>query len=289
MIGKLEELLNSININIHEVNLENLYLYAAITKEEDINKESLINFFGENLYKPNKDGEYLTHILCSHAFIGSLNFTKTTKLFSFIYELINPNLPGKNSCSSIMEFIVCSLDRLELNTASYLKYLLNLHYLNNYDIFYSDIYGYELSVYLLTAFILGNSQIMLLFNNETEVSYDLKSLFVQPNNASLNMHVEFIRRYNERGNPRDVLHGREIVKTIELFKQIKEKRGFSCYPDYPYVYLDEDWECNWECNDETIENLFNIKRSKRKSLYECFGAENRKVLELTKGGENIND
>ena len=78
MIGKLEELLNSININIHEVNLENLYLYAAITKEEDINKESLINFFGENLYKPNKDGEYLTHILCSHAFIGSLNFTKTT-------------------------------------------------------------------------------------------------------------------------------------------------------------------------------------------------------------------
>lgn len=288
MIGKLEELLNSININIHEVNLENLYLYAAITKEEDINKESLINFFGENLYKPNKDGEYLTHILCSHAFIGSLNFIKTTKLFSFIYELINPNLPGKNSCSSIMEFIVCSLDRLELNTSSYLKYLLNLHYLNNYDIFYSDIYGYELSVYLLTAFALGSSEIMLLFNNETEVSYDLKSLFAHPNNISLNMHVEFIGRCNERCDPRDVLHGKEMEKSIELFKQIKESRDFTCYPDYPYTELDEDWEWSWEYNNETIENLFEIKRCKRESLYKCFSTENRKVLELTKGG-NIND
>ena len=167
MNNKLEELLNGTNSNTHnyDTNLDNLYLYAAITEPKSINKESLINFFGDNLYKPNKEGDYLTHLLCRNAFIGSLSHEKTTKLFSFIYELISPNLPGKTTCSSIMEFIICSLERLEIKVEDYLAYLLNLHYLNKYDFSYQDSYGYNISVYFLLAFVLIKKDIIKLFKS----------------------------------------------------------------------------------------------------------------------------
>ena len=222
MNNKLEELLNKTNSNAlnYDVNSDNLYLYAAITEPKSINKESLINFFGDNLYKPNKEGDYLTHLLCRNAFIGSLSHEKTTKLFSFIYELISPNLPGKTTCSSIMEFMICSLDRLEIKVEDYLAYLLNLHYLNKYDFSCQDSYGYNLSVYFLIPFILGNPDVMKVVS-KNKVRYNFDDFLGWENGQSKKLYDECIE-YSEYGEPGLINHV-SIDTIIHLYETRKSQ------------------------------------------------------------------
>lgn len=104
----IDEIVNVCNIQTHDyypINFTNLNLYMRLTNINDINKESLENFFGNNLYKKNETQEYLTHVLSRHAFRECLTIEKTTKLYEIIYELISPNLPAwPYGTSSIVEF-----------------------------------------------------------------------------------------------------------------------------------------------------------------------------------------
>ena len=143
----IDEIVNVCNPQTHEyypINFTNLNLYMRLTNINDINKESLENFFGDNLYKRNETQEYLTHVLSRHAFREGLTIEKTTKLYEIIYELINPNLPAwPYGTSSIVEFFFCSLPPLYFKTnieftISFLKFLFRINVKNNFDVNYTD-------------------------------------------------------------------------------------------------------------------------------------------------------
>ena len=273
MNNRLEELLNGTNSNTHnyDVNLDNLYLYAAITEPKNINKESLINFFGDNLYKPNKEGDYLTHLLCRNAFIGSLSLEKTTKLFSFIYELISPNLPGKTTCSSIMEFMICSLDRLEIKVEDYLAYLLNLHYLNKYDFSYQDSYGYNLSVYFLLAFVLIKKDVMKLFRS-SKVLYNFFDFLGCQDGKSKKIYDDTVSfsPYNKQA------YGLNIGAIIDLYKKRKEK-------------FDVDFDSNEKikCNRELIQSNFTEYYQIFSELFESYCVVPKSYSNFLKDNEMI--
>ena len=286
MNDKLEELLNKTNSNAlnYDVNSDNLYLYAAITEPKSINKESLINFFGDNLYKPNKEGDYLTHLLCRNAFIGSLNFEKTTKLFSFIYELISPNLPGKTTCSSIMEFMICSLDRLEIKVEDYLAYLLNLHYLNKYDFSYQDSYGYNLSVYFLIPFILGNPDVVKVVS-ENKVRYNFDDFLGWKNGQSKKLYDECIE-YSKYGEPGSINHV-SIDTIIHLYETRKSqlipnfKLNEKFIKTYNYNELRAMYKEYFDMVDFILDSYSYLSKS-----YSAFIEEEKiMLLKLDKGGK----
>ena len=286
MNNKLEELLNKTNSNAlnYDVNSDNLYLYAAITEPKSINKESLINFFGDNLYKPNKEGDYLTHLLCRNAFIGSLNFEKTTKLFSFIYELISPNLPGKTTCSSIMEFMICSLDRLEIKVEDYLAYLLNLHYLNKYDFSYQDSYGYNLSVYFLIPFILGNPDVVKVVS-ENKVRYNFDDFLGWKNGQSKKLYDECIE-YSKYGEPGSINHV-SIDTIIHLYETRKSqlipnfKLNEKFIKTYNYNELRAMYKEYFDMVDFILDSYSYLSKS-----YSAFIEEEKiMLLKLDKGGK----
>ena len=142
----LERLLNEEKLPnfYHDVNATNFNIYLCQTNVDDINFNTLHDFFGDGLFSPNIQGEYLTNILARSAFNGACNLEKTTKLFFFIYDNINPNYPGKtcNLCS-LMEFILLSYKGLVLTTdkefaLDYFLWLLNKNLEAGFDINYRD-------------------------------------------------------------------------------------------------------------------------------------------------------
>ena len=162
-LGKLlEEGKEQIRLLYHDVNDTNLNIYLCQTSIDDINLNTLCNFFGDGLISPNIQGEYLTNILARNAFKGACNLEKTTKLFSFIYEVINPNYPGKtcNLCS-LMEFVLLSYRGLAIITSNnfafkYFIWLLNNNLKAGFDINYRDsCYNHFLVYCTLTSFQLN--------------------------------------------------------------------------------------------------------------------------------------
>lgn len=160
--------------SIHEVNASNLSIYMASNNVENITKESLQKFFGNNLTHPNKNGEYLTNILACRAFRGSCTIEKTTKLFSFIYEIINPNLPGKTlELCSIIEFLMLSASILTYlgyyydektdsnlnyeNCFDYLEFMLQINIKNGLDLRNRDCLGYSI-IFHLSMFLVVTNQ-----------------------------------------------------------------------------------------------------------------------------------
>lgn len=142
----LERLLNEEKLPnfYHDVNATNFNIYLCQTNVDDINFNTLHDFFGDGLFSPNIQGEYLTNILARSAFKGACNLEKTTKLFSFIYDVINPNYPGKtcNLCS-LMEFVLLSYNGLIITTdkafaLNYFLWLLNKNLEAGFDINYRD-------------------------------------------------------------------------------------------------------------------------------------------------------
>lgn len=143
----------------HDVSDKNLDIYLCQTDAADINLNTLQNFFGDGLFNPNIQGEYLTNILARNAFKGACNLEKTTKLFSFIYEVINPNYPGKTcGLCSLMEFILLSYKGLDIITDgkfafNYFIWLLNKNLESGFDINYRDSsYNHFLVYCTLTSF-----------------------------------------------------------------------------------------------------------------------------------------
>mgnify|MGYP004510455177 FL=1 len=182
------------NDNEHKVNLQNLMTYMAINDINTITKDSLISFFGDNLTKPNKNGEFLTNILACHAFRGSCTIEKTTKLFSFIYEIINPNLPGKTcGLCSLVEFIILSSRILQQNDKyyclekknnklysdneyiSYIEFLLRINIKNGLDLKSADYFGHSVIFYIA---------LICLYGIDSSYFFELKDL-------NLNEYIDF--------------------------------------------------------------------------------------------------
>ena len=126
------------------VNFNSLNMYMHTTKTDEITKESLKYFFGDNIYCPNDDNEYLTHILARNAFRQGLTPGKTVKLFKIIYEMLNPNLPGgrygKASITSLFtDTTTCTLTRHGLEFGlDFLKFIYRINIQNGFDINYTD-------------------------------------------------------------------------------------------------------------------------------------------------------
>ena len=126
------------------VNFNSLNTYMHITKPDEITKESLENFFGDNLYYPNNDNVYLTHILASWAFRQGLTLEKTIKLYKIIYEMLDPNLPGGSygEASITTCFIETTTYMLTRNGLEFgidfLKFIYRMNIQNGFDINYTD-------------------------------------------------------------------------------------------------------------------------------------------------------
>ena len=128
----------------YPVNFNNLNIYVHTTKTDEINKESLESFFGDNLYYPNKSNEFLTHILAVWAFRQGLTPEKTVKLFKIIYEMLDPNLPGGSyGKASITTFFIetttymLARNGLEFGL-DFLKFIYRMNIQNGFDINYTD-------------------------------------------------------------------------------------------------------------------------------------------------------
>lgn len=131
-------------LQYYPVSFNNLNIYMHITKTEEISKESLENFFGDNLYYPNDNNVYLTHILAGCAFRLGLTPEKTVKLFKIIYGMLDPNLPGGHyGKASITAFFTgkttYTLMRHGLEFGlDFLKFIYRMNIQNGFDINYTD-------------------------------------------------------------------------------------------------------------------------------------------------------
>lgn len=125
----IDEIVNVCNIQTHEyypINFTNLNLYMRLTNINDINKESLENFFGNNLYKRNETQEYLTHVLSRHAFREGLTIEKATKLYEIILNkedvIINEHALDKSIYKRYKEMATClnqlTKDSLQIDSDS---------------------------------------------------------------------------------------------------------------------------------------------------------------------------
>lgn len=128
----------------YPVNFNSLNTYMHITKPDEISKESLENFFGDNIYCSNNDNVYLTHILASCAFKQGLTPEKTVKLFKIIYEMLDPNLPGgRYGEASITTFFtetttyMLTRNGLEFGL-DFFKFIYRMNIQNGFDINYTD-------------------------------------------------------------------------------------------------------------------------------------------------------
>lgn len=143
----IEEIVSMEETKKHQyypVDFNNLNIYMRTTKTDEISKESLESFFGDNLYYPNKDNEFLTHILAGLAFRQGLTPEKTVKLFKIIYEMLDPNLPGRcyGKASITMFFTKTTtymLTRYGLEFGlDFLKFIYRINIQNGFDINYTD-------------------------------------------------------------------------------------------------------------------------------------------------------
>lgn len=143
----IEEIVSMEETKKHQyypVNFNNLNIYMRTTKPDEISKESLESFFGDNLYYPNKNNEFLTHILAGRAFRQGLTPEKTVKLFKIIYEMLDPNLPGGNyGKASITTFFTETptymLTKHDLEFGlDFFKFIYRMNIQNGFDINYTD-------------------------------------------------------------------------------------------------------------------------------------------------------
>ena len=157
----LDRLLKKEQIRLfnHDVNDTNLNIYLCQNEVDNINLDTLRDFFQDGLFESNIRGEHLTNILARNAFKGACTLEKTTKLFSFIYEVINPNYPGKTcGLCSLMEFVLLSYEGLVRVTNNsfafkYFLWLINKNLEAGFDINYRDsCYNHFLVYCTLTAF-----------------------------------------------------------------------------------------------------------------------------------------
>lgn len=146
----IEEIVSMEETKKHQyypVNFNNLNIYMRTTKTDEINKESLESFFGDNLYYPNKDNEFLTHVLANRAFRQGLTPEKAVNLFKIIYEMLDPNLPGgRYGEASITKFFTATTTYMFLRNGlefglDFFKFIYRMNIQNGFDINYTDRRG----------------------------------------------------------------------------------------------------------------------------------------------------
>lgn len=129
------------------IDFDNLNMYMHTTKTDEITKESLKYFFGDNIYCPNDDNEYLTHILARNAFRQGLTPEKTVKLFKIIYEMLDPNLPGgRYDEASITKFFTATTTYMFMRNGlefglDFFKFIYRMNIQNGFDINYTNARG----------------------------------------------------------------------------------------------------------------------------------------------------
>lgn len=245
----LERLLNEEKLPnfYHDVNATNFNIYLCQTNVDDINFNTLHDFFGDGLFSPNIQGEYLTNILARSAFKGTCNLEKTTKLFSFIYDVINPNYPGKtcNLCS-LMEFVLLSYKGLVLTTnenfaCDYFLWLLNNNLEAGFDINYRDsCYNHFLIYCTLVSFCVGSNYsksngLRILMKKITECTDDILL-----NNEDLN-HIERMIRYccNEKSFFSLLKIQNKLLLENDIISNCNKTIEFPCNKAYEYVEYED--------------------------------------------------